>query len=64
MKLTAEQAERLCAFFAANALVGGCDEVSEGYAYSEVTFESGDPCYSPGKVQELIRRFVDSKDNI
>ena len=64
MKLTAEQAERLCAYFAANALVGGCDETGADYSYSEVTYESGDPCYSPHKVQELIRRYVDSEDNI
>ena len=58
MPITKKQAERLCAYFAAASM-----DVHETIMLSEVTSDSVE-AFSPERVQEIIREFVDSDDNI
>ena len=55
--ITAEQAERLCAYMAAASM-----DVHETVALSEVTYDSVEG-FSPERVQDLIRAFVYSGAN-
>ena len=58
MKITAEQAERLCAHFAAQT-----PDQSYTIELSEVTLDS-EEAYSPERVQAIIRAYVHHKDNV
>lgn len=63
MKITAEQAERLCAYFAALSW-DSRDIDTEGPPLSDVTGGEWVTGFTEERVQSLIRAFVDSPDNI